>query len=148
MKVLVVTLFAIETNTSVSVSNYEMINALINMGHEVTVLMPTINKNLFYFDDTYKLKNAKIIRIKNQNIASKIVEASTNSSKLKRELIGVIRNAYNKFQILDKTKLLLKQAENIKLEKFYDIVISTSDPKTSHVFLKKLIDSLSSSSMG
>lgn len=140
MKVLVVTLFAIETNTSVSVSNYEMINALINMGHEVTVLMPTINKNLFYFDDTYKLKNAKIIRIKNQNIASKIVEASTNSSKLKRELIGVIRNAYNKFQILDKTKLLLKQAENIKLEKFYDIVISTSDPKTSHVFLKKLID--------
>lgn len=140
MRALVVTLFAIETNTSVSISNYGIVKGLIELGYEVTLLMPTLNKKLPYFDDAYELKNVKIIRIKNENLASKIVEASINFSETKKKVVCFIKKLYNKFQIFDKTKMLIKEADNIKIEEYYDIIISTSDPKTSHKFLKRLID--------
>lgn len=140
MKALVVSLFAIETNTSVSISNYGIITGLLDLGYEVTVLMPTINNELSYFDDTYKLNNVKILRVKNENLASKVVEHSINSSKMEKKLINLMRFIYNKFQIFDKTKMLMKEANNIKLDEYYDVVMSTSDPKTSHIFLKKMID--------
>lgn len=139
MKALVVTLFALETNTSVSVSNHGIIAGLRRLGYEVTVLMPTIDKNLSYFDDSYKLNEINIVRIKNNNLGSKIISSSVNSSKIKKIMINAMRTVYNRVQILDKTKLIIKEACNLQFEEYFDIVISTSDPKTSHILVKKLI---------
>ena len=40
MKVLFVTLFPLEDNTSVTISNYGLLMGLRELGHEVTILMP------------------------------------------------------------------------------------------------------------
>ena len=40
MKVLFVTLFPLENNTSVTISNYGLLRGLQLLGHDITLLMP------------------------------------------------------------------------------------------------------------
>ena len=42
MKVLFVTLFPLENNTSVTISNYGVLRGLHQLGHDVTILMPQL----------------------------------------------------------------------------------------------------------
>ena len=139
--VLFVTLYALETNTSVSISNKELIKGLIRNGFSVTVLVPSIDSNLPYYDKSGIPDGIKIIRINNNNLGTRIAKTSSNLKGAKVKIIKFLRTSYYKLTIFDRTKVLLKQAKKvIDLLGEYDIVISTSDPKTSHLFVQKLIN--------
>ena len=133
MKVLFVTLFALETNTSVTKSNYGLIKGLRELDCSIDLLMPEINESLEYYDDFYNLNNINIIRIKNNSMSQQIVSASKKITGWKTKTYNFLKKIYFKTQVFDRTKALIKKAKEIDVYKtYYDIVISTSDPKTSH----------------
>lgn len=141
MNILFVTLFALETNTSVTKSNYNIIDGLIKSGNSLTLLMPEIDCDLSYYDNSLDLSKIKIKRIKNNNIGQKIAKQSSAANGWRRTVISFARNAYSRFTIFDRTKALITEAKNFDgYDEYYDVVISTSDPKTSHLFVKELIN--------
>ena len=141
MNILFVTLFALETNTSVTKSNYSIIKGLIELGHSVTLLMPEIDQQLSYYDNSHDLSGIVIERIRNQNMEQQIAAHLAQSTDTKKKVLSLARNLYGKCRIFDRTKALISEAKNFGgFDKYYDIVISTSDPKTSHLFVKELIE--------
>ena len=134
MKVLLVTLFPFEDNTSVTISNYGLLMGLRELGYEVTVLMPHMTD-----DDSrvceYDLSPYTIERIPGISfVESRKAMPKTIINRIKRKW-------HKKFDFLDFTAPMLENASKVGiLGNYYDIIISTSDPKTSHVFVKKMID--------
>ena len=140
MKILFVTLFSLETNTSVTKSNYGIIKGFLELGHDVTLLMPEIDSSLFYYDDSLSLNGITVERIKNENIGQQIASHSVQATGIKKKLLSCARTIYGKCRIFDRTKALVAEAKHFRgLDKYYDVVISTSDPKTSHLFVAELI---------
>lgn len=140
MNILFVTLFALETNTSVTKSNYGIIKGLAELGHNVTVLMPEIDRQLSYYDDSLDLSGIVIERIRNQNVGQQIAAHATQATGIKKKMLSVARTVYGKSKIFDRTKALISEAKNFSgLDNYYDVIISTSDPKTSHLFVNELI---------
>ena len=134
MKVLFVTLFPLEDNTSVTISNYGLLMGLRELGHEVTILMPHYTS-----DDSraceYDLSDFTIERIPGLSFAE------CRQAKPLTVLNRIRRKWHKEFDFLDFTAQMLSVAKDVRFkENYYDIVISTSDPKTSHVFVQKLID--------
>lgn len=138
MNILFVTLTPLEYNESVTKSNYNILCGLLNLGHNVTILMPTLQHSSISYDDAYLLHNVRKVRIVNTITIGNKIRTWIKS----RKIIGKI---YKKLLILDSTReYLLQFNSNIvdtQLSECYDYVISTSDPKTSHLYVRKLIES-------
>lgn len=140
MNILFVTLFALETNTSVTKSNYGIIKGLLELGNHITLLTPEIDKNLVYYDDSLDLSGITIERIANENVGQQIAVRAAQMKGLKKKGVSIARAVYGKCKIFDRTKALVAEAKNFSgLNNYYDVVISTSDPKTSHLFVEELI---------
>lgn len=141
MRVLVVSLYALEMNTSVSKSSYNIIQGLIDCGNDVTILMPKIDSRLSYYDDTYSKLSAKVIRIPDSGLGNKIaVTANVKQNNKKNRLLDYFRTIYKKMSVFGKSKAYIKSIYQIDdLEPYYDIIISVSDPKATHLFTRKLI---------
>lgn len=135
MNILFVTLFPLENNTSVTKSNYGIIKGLMDLGHQITIMMPKMSLKNGSYDAAYNLETCKIIRIGGKPFGeiAPMNNVGTLWYKIKHKL-------HKEFDILDITKVYLTEADKISIpnEKF-DVVISTSDPKTSHLFVKRLI---------
>ena len=134
MKVLFVTLFPLEDNTSVTISNYGLLMGLRELAHVVTILMPHYTS-----DDSraceYDLSDFTIERIPGLSFAE------CRQAKHLTLLNRISRKWHKEFDFLDYTAPMLSAAKDVRFkENYYDIVISTSDPKTSHVFVQKVID--------
>ena len=133
MKVLFVTLFPLENNTSVTISNYGILRGLHQLGHDVTILMP-------HASDTdvsipYDLSMFRIVRIEGMPFDQ------LRKAPAKQTLWFKIKRKFRKyFEYLDFTRPYLKSVKSVSmLNEHFDLVISTSDPKTSHVFVVKMI---------
>lgn len=139
MRILLVTLKALESNSSVTISNLGIVRGLVDCGCEVDLLMPSINKTLKEYDPSlHDLEGVNIIRIKSNIMYERLVTGK--QSKARKVLISILRKVSYKLNLYDNTVGILKYA-NVKVlnHKNYDYVISTSDPKTSHVFVRNLI---------
>ena len=139
MKVLLVTLCSLEDNASVTLSNIGLIKGFQELGYEVSVIAPTKNTSTNNYDNTMKLPSGiKIHYIQSNTKYERII--TNNNSKVKKMIISLLRSIYHKISIYDNTIDLVK---NFKLPEktdfFYDLVVSTSDPKTSHLYVGKLI---------
>jgi hypothetical protein len=122
MNILLITLFSLERNTSVAISNIGITNGLLSLGHRVTWVMPSWNKCGTNFDAS----EVRIIRIPGH-------DQSRNVSIFRSRI-------RSHFGLLDFTRSYLRQVRNTIIpDEFYDIVISTSDPKSSHIFTLRLL---------
>ncbi|PLR85413.1 hypothetical protein [Bacillus sp. V33-4] len=139
MKILFITLRALEINSSVSTSNIGLLNGLIQEGCEIDLLMPEVNPNLIQYEPVQGIYDkVNVIRFQSNLIYEKLVIGKQN--KLKKLLVGYLRKIFYKVSLYDNTIQLVNMADGIILDgKKYDLVISTSDPKTSHMFADKLI---------
>lgn len=134
MKVLFVTLFPLEDNTSVTISNYGLLMGLNELEYEVTILMPHYTSDNSRVCE-YDLSDFTIERIPGLSFAE------CRQAKPLTVLNRISRKWHKEFDFLDFTAQMLSAARNVQLpESYYDLIISTSDPKTSHVFVQKLID--------
>ena len=134
MNVLFVTLFPLENNTSVTISNYGLLMGLHALGYEVTILEPSMSRAGTYRCD-YDLSMFTIERI--PELYFNELRRWGNKTFVER----VQRKWHKEFDFLDFTAPMLKYADKVAVEgKKYDIIISTSDPKTTHLFVKRLIE--------
>lgn len=122
MNILLVTLYSLERNTSVAISNINITKGLLELGHQVTWVMPHWAQCETEFDAS----QVRIIRVPGED---------------EKRDAGFLRNRLRShFYMLDFTRPYLRQVRKTQIpDEFYDVVISTSDPKTSHVFTARLL---------
>ncbi len=122
MNILLVTLYSLERNTSVAISNINITKGLLELGHQVTWVMPHWAQCETEFDAS----QVRVIRV---------------PGKDEKRDAGFLRNRlHSHFYMLDFTRPYLRQVRKTQIpDEFYDVVISTSDPKTSHVFTARLL---------
>lgn len=122
MNILLITLFPLERNTSVAISNVNISKGLLALGHKVTWVMP----NWLQCETEFDAANVQIIRVPGQD--------------QKRDAGKIINKIRSHYGFLDFTRSYLHQVHTTYVpDEYYDIVISTSDPKTSHVFTARLL---------
>ncbi|WLR55467.1 hypothetical protein LC048_00100 [Mesobacillus subterraneus] len=141
MKVLFICLFPIEANNSAMMRNLALVNGLLSNGCKVDFVTIPASKNVQVVTDSGHLENLNIIKLKGNDLYNSVISIKNKKANfLKDFTISAIRKVYHKFSIFDYT---LKIAKNIKLsqlnQKEYDLVISSSDPKTSHIAAANLI---------
>lgn len=122
MNVLLISLFALERNTSVSISNIGITNGLLAQGHKLTWVMPHWAQCETKFDSS----KVRIIRI---------------PGKDRKRHAGFFLNKFRShIDLLDFTRPYLRQLKKTQVpNEYYDVVVSTSDPKSSHVFASRLL---------
>lgn len=122
MNILLVTLYSLERNTSVAISNISITKGLLELGHKLTWAMPNWAKCETLFDPT----QVRIVRIPGED---------------QPRDAGFVRNRLRShFGMLDFTRSYLRELRDTPIpDEYYDLVISTSDPKTSHVFTARLL---------
>lgn len=122
MNILLVTLYSLERNTSVAISNINITKGLLDLGHKVTWVMPNWDKCETEFD----FSQVRVIRVPGKDLPRNV---------------GYIRGKLRShFEMLDFTRSYLRNVRKVQIpNEYFDVVISTSDPKTSHVFTAKLL---------
>lgn len=122
MNILLVTLYSLERNTSVAISNINITKGLLALGHRVTWVMPDWAQCETEFDASL----VQIVRVPGEDE--------------KRDAGFLMNRLHSHFYMLDFTRPYLRQVRKTRVhDEFYDVVISTSDPKTSHVFTARLL---------
>ena len=140
MKILYVCLFPIEANNSAMMRNLALVEGLIANGHEVDFLTIPVNRYNVILEDN-DLNKINIIRVKGNRIYDAITSSHAREvSRIRELLIMCLRKVYHAFSVFDYTYNIAKNISiEILEEKKYDIVISSSDPKTSHIAVNNLI---------
>lgn len=134
MKILFICLFPIEANNSAMMRNLALINGLISNNCEVDFVTIPASKNVVV-NENENLDGINIIRLKGNDLYNTVTSVRGNKNNNFRNLaLSILRKVYHKLTIYDYTLKIAKQIDiNILNGKEYDLVISSSDPKTSHI---------------
>lgn len=134
MRILYVVARAVEVNASSSIRNNATINGLIENGHDVTVVSCEPSDTSSNYDPSLRPEGAKIVYFK-------LGGAHTIANKVKggwlNKLLKSVYRLFKKNDIYDNLKPIINHVEEIDVKNF-DLVISSSDPKSSHLFVDKL----------
>lgn len=125
MRILYITLDPISSSSSASERNRNIINGFLELGHHVDLI--TISE--FNEKKCEKLRTYTLGKSYTYN-------SNAKTSKLK----NIIKKIYYKFFILDNTRLITYKNIDFDFMDKYEFIISSSDPKTSHIFARKLIN--------
>lgn len=146
MDILFVTLSSIETNTSAMLRNKALIKGLIQNGAKIDLLtIPALKIHPFYDDSTNIFdgmnKNVNVILLNQNSMYSSMIKSNDNFlGKIKKKILPSIRYIYHSLSLFDNTIYLARKIKKSLLpNKYYDIIISSSDPKSSHIAAHQLI---------
>ncbi len=144
MKILFITGQSIKSNTSVTLMNLGYIKGFVELGHEVDIVCTEINENHISYDDNiFNLDNINIIEIPvglaYSNFSKKKDE---KNSYIKEYIKSILKKVYYSTNIYDAQKGWVNNMNSLKnhISKKYDLIVSSSDPKHSHLFAKKLVE--------
>lgn len=142
MKVLFVTLNPVEMNSSAAIRNNAVIHGLIQNGADIEVLTIPPLKRASFFDETIVWpENILINRLEDEVFYTNLVSKNIDkNNRLKKVILRYIKLGFHKFSLFDYTMRIAKRVtlKNVKSD-YYDIIISSSDPKSSHYAVKELI---------
>lgn len=133
--VLFVTLMPIGVDGSASIGNRSIINGLADLGMDVDVLSiaeqaGSCEQEYFHSSiQTYYLKRSLVY-----------VQGDTRGSgRIKARVGRIARSVFHKISLYGSTKSALKLLDVSRVpRRSYDVVISSSDPKTSHLCVREL----------
>lgn len=137
MDILFVALGPVEATFSSSFRNRAIIKGFIELGHNVDVLTISPDNSSISIKNISALKGVKVIRINKvfKSNASEIIE-----SPVKKRVVDLIRIVYNKLFLFDVSYFSVRKVDlSILPQHQFDIIISSSDPKSSHILAKHLI---------
>lgn len=140
MNVLFVTLEPINSTSSATATNVVLINELHKLGYNTDVL--SMSNNAYIKNNPKEFINNKInIKfINGNNTYEKMNKKELKLSNKKTKVVNLIKFLYRKLCVYNYTYLSAKKTNiDILSNRNYDLVISTSDPKTSHLLVKKLL---------
>lgn len=139
MNILYVVSRPLEINTSASIRNRATILGFIENGHTVDLFTTEPDKNHSAYDESLIPEgvNVKYVRLGGtQNLAR-----VGRKMKILKPIKGFVYRWMNRHEVYDNLKGIINYINDIELkEKNYDVIISSSDPKSSHLFVEKLIE--------
>jgi len=143
-KILVITTRPLEVNVSSSIRKIATIRSLIDAGANVTVISTEIPKDSPQYNNQVNIENINRITLKtgifyNSGVAK--LNDYKKKKSIKRKLKNIARNIYYRINVYDPLKSCIKYIDTIKdeLDKKYNIIISISDPKSSHLLALALL---------
>lgn len=138
MKILFVVSRPIEINTSASIRNHATIKGLIKNGHDVTIVSSKPDKNHPLYDGSLHIEKTelKYFNIGSAQLVAKIGRRFKVLSSVRSYIYRVIYGN----DIYDNLKSIVNFVNEINIKE-YDLIISSSDPKSSHLFVDKLFGS-------
>lgn len=147
MKILFISSSPLEYSSSANLRNLALIKGLDELGHEISTFTAEPVKGSTYFDlsldkviSTYVVKR---YYIKAGNLYSNFDSYKSNKlkAKIKKNIKKIAYNLLNSISIYDQRKRFVKKVKQFKIEEKYDLIISSSDPKSSHLIAESLIES-------
>lgn len=145
MRILFITSLAFRKASSASIRNISVINGLVENGHEIDLLTIKYPKE---YEDEYLKKNLKKevnvysqeISIVNKYLNSKIkTNDFEKKNSLGKKLMKILKKIVKDIYFFpDTDKDWIEEAVKIDLDKNYDLIISSSDTKTSHFVGEKI----------
>lgn len=137
MKVLIVSFAPIESNNSATIRTLGLVKGLLQLNCAVDYLTVKPNSNTLAQVKYEFSKKIRIIRVDNNRVYDIVVR---NEDGPKKIIVQTIRKVYHAFSIYDHTYSIAKKVDiSLLTNTQYDLVISSSDPKTSHIAVKSLI---------
>ena len=144
LRILYITFSPIDTNTSATLRNMALIKGLVKNNSIIDLLTLTAIDSINYYDNMVnKLENVNIISLPQNKAYSSLIEIDNNlKGKIKKAILPYLRKIYHSFNLFDNTIYVATKVDINKIPSdYYDIVISSSDPKSSHIAAEKLISS-------
>lgn len=137
MKVLVVKLSPIEAITSSMFRTMAVARGLIEKGDSVDFLVIPMSSLLSKAAEKPFVKQFNVIRTsKSSAYENNVIQADNGFKKFKKDFL---RKIWHTFSVYDYTYLIAKRIKiDLLPTKEYDVVISSSDPKSSHVVVESL----------
>ena len=142
MRVLFVTLLSLNRSSSVTISNRALVDGFLKNNCDLTIIQPAIRMGEdFSYTDSLIDKGVNIIFLGTNIKENKESEAQNKDNQVKKKLIQTICKISDDVNPLDNSIKYIRKGKNLlkDLEQTYDLVISTSDPKSTHLFVDTLI---------
>lgn len=139
MKILYVVSRPLEINTSASIRNRSTIEGLLQLGHDVDIITTQPDKNHLNYDESILIQDLNVTYLKLtgvQNLAS-----ISRKLRIFAPLREIIYEIISKLRIYDNLKGMISHISDAGISnKSYDLIISSSDPKSSHLFVGKMFE--------
>lgn len=132
-----------ESNTSSSIRAIATADLLHKCGYEITLL--TTNAGISNNDELKEYPSIKkIIRIPVSGAYEAIRQVKNfpeSKSSIKNRLIVKAKEIYKEFKVVDPLSIVVRQVDSVmeQLDRKYDIVVSCSDPKSSHLLAQAVL---------
>ncbi|WP_342542134.1 hypothetical protein MHH33_14445 [Paenisporosarcina sp. FSL H8-0542] len=145
MKILYIVSTPIEYSSSANIRNVALIYGLINLGYQVSILAARPDENDLYYDKSInKLNIIKRYYLEISSTHAKFISKKENEknnfkSRFKKNIKKNVYRLYNAVSIYDPRKKLTSEINNLTINETFDLIISSSDPKSSHLIAEKLI---------
>lgn len=140
MNILFVTSRPLEINTSSSIRNRAYVNGLLELGHSINVVSISSNKNHDKYEELNKSSTESIrFTYINPGTLGKIKSLGQSNVFFKKiRKIGAL--IYQKFSLFETSNAVMKSVSNLRIMiKDYDLIISSSDPKSSHELVNNIL---------
>lgn len=139
MNILYVTSVPLEYSSSANLRNIALIRGLIRNGHAVSTLSTEPQKDSAYYDKTIlSISIDKRYFVNLGHIHAKMT--STQRRTLFSKIKGILSRAYSALNMYDPRKNEVSGVDRIDFSnQKFDIIISSSDPKSSHLFAERLL---------
>ncbi|WP_419961132.1 hypothetical protein [Psychrobacillus sp. BM2] len=139
MRILYVVSRPLEINTSASIRNKATIGGLLELGHNIDLITTEYDKNHSNFDGSLSNDRLNVTYLKLSGIQG-IVKISRKFKVLK-PLKNIAYKIMSNFEIYDNLKGMSSYAMKVGISDIdYDVIISSSDPKSSHLFVSELFE--------
>lgn len=141
MKILFVVSRPLEINTSSSIRNKATIEGLLKLGHCIDLITTEFDKKHTYLDNTISSESLNINYLKLGGFLGYAkIGGRYKILKPLKKLVWVI---LSKLDIYDNLKGIVDYALKINInDGMYDLIISSSDPKSSHLFISKMYENV------
>lgn len=138
MKILYITSYPLEYSSSANMRNIALIKGLLENGNEVHTLSTILDKDSSLYDNSLlNINISKRYWIELGSVHKKI--QLKKDQKLKKKIIEIAYKIYMKINLYDSRAKLAKKVNDLKIDDKYDLIISSSDPKSAHLFAEELI---------
>lgn len=139
MKILYVVSRSLEINTSASIRNRATIEGLIQLGHQVDLITTQPDQKHSNYDNSIKIQGLKTTYLKLGGVQS--LANIGRKYRFLKPLKSIIYKYMSQIDIYDNLKDIVNHADKITIsDEDYDLIISSSDPKSSHLFVWKMFE--------
>ena len=135
MQVLFVTSYPLEYDSSSNVRNLSLIRGMLENGHSVSTLSPYPTDLKYYSGQLLDFPFEKRYWFGSRELSYKKENESNKPSKIKRLFVYW----YSRFSIYDRRSWLKNKIKAETVDRDFDVLVSSSDPKSAHLFAEKII---------